>query len=450
MTLAVLSMLPSLVLGWMCARLLTQAQAGPQRWIRWTAEIGLGIGLGAAISSTLWLIELWSVGGGRIWTLSTELVLIALAATRLRRVTIDATHPADGWVWMLRGSGLAILILFVLQFWTAAAAMPDGDWDALAIWNLRSKFLGGGPQTWHVAVSADLSSRSHPGYPLLTSAFIARSWTVAGSYSAYVPQLIALLFPLATGLVLFSMLAWQRREALGWVAMLMLFAASGFTSQAAMQYADLPLAFFLLAALAALRWSWMREWDSRLLALAGVFAGFAPWVKNEGIPFVILMAAVIILKARGRSLGFFAGAAPGVLLTAVFKTAIAHSQETMFPDSAAVALARLGDLSRWMQVASSFGRCIGELGVLFAHPVVLFILLIFCVGLAPFREILRTWWLMLPIAGLLAIDFAVYLITSADLTWHLGTSNMRLIPQVWPAIVYLFVLMLRERPSFQS
>ncbi|HEV8147449.1 MAG TPA: hypothetical protein VGP79_13750, partial [Bryobacteraceae bacterium] len=45
--------------------------------------------------------------------------------------------------------------------------------------------------------------------------------------------------------------------------------------------------------------------------------------------------------------------------------------------------------------------------------------------------------------GLLAADFALYLVTTAELSWHLNTSNSRVILQVWPAIIFVAFLMLR-------
>jgi hypothetical protein len=50
------------------------------------------------------------------------------------------------------------------------------------------------------------------------------------------------------------------------------------------------------------------------------------------------------------------------------------------------------------------------------------------------------------IVGLLAADFALYLVTTAELSWHLSTSNSRVILQVWPAMIFVAFLMLR-RPA---
>ena len=50
---------------------------------------------------------------------------------------------------------------------------PQGNWDAWSIWNLRARFLAAGGIVAHRAWSPLLSS-THPEYPLLTSAFVAR------------------------------------------------------------------------------------------------------------------------------------------------------------------------------------------------------------------------------------------------------------------------------------
>ena len=54
-------------------------------------------------------------------------------------------------------------------------------------------------------------------------------------------------------------------------------------------------------------------------------------------------------------------------------------------------------------------------------------------------EIRRAWLFATPLA-LLAADFGIYLITMAELDWHLGTTNNRLILHVWPTVLFAYFL----------
>ncbi len=187
-----------------------------------------------------------------------------------------------------------------------------------------------------------------------------------------------------------------------------------------------------------------------MLALTGLAAGFAAFTKNEGLPFVLVVVVVAwwrAQKARRMTAAVWAlaGAVPGVVATLAIKM-MAQGSEAVFPKSAGQALRQMADPSRWMQVLGSFARNFGELGVWWAHPLLLIALLAVALGLVSKDEARSRAWLALPLAGLLAADFALYLVTTAELSWHLSTSNSRVILQVWPAMIFVAFLMLR-RPS---
>src|SRR5262249_42355093 len=105
---------------------------------------------------------------------------------------VDAQHSFP-WTWALLacfGIALAFVWYRVVQL---ATALPVGDWDAWAIWNLRAKFLAGPPGAWRFAVSP-LLDNSHPDYPLLLSSFVASVWKCAGATDTWAPAAVGLLF----------------------------------------------------------------------------------------------------------------------------------------------------------------------------------------------------------------------------------------------------------------
>jgi hypothetical protein len=475
MTMALLAALPAAALGWLLVRLMPLAQRWSPTWTRWVFEISLGAGLGLAITSVVYFALLHVGLLSRASILVVEFAAMAvLGAIVMRRSRVDARidigfedsaqpFPRSPWIWAPRvAAGLGLLCV-VMSFSETTAANPNGEWDAFSIWNVRAKYLAGGASTWHNAVSSDLAGgmtgAAHPGYPLLVSASVARVWTLMGdaapgSFDDGAPAAISLLFTLASCGLLFGAIARAAGELPAWLALVVLIATDAFTSQAAFQYADIPLAFFILGAVgllflahrAAGNVAQRSQWPRGTLLLAGLCAGFAAWTKNEGLPFALMFAAVALWRARRAAVWVIVGAFPGVLATIALK-AVAQGSEAVLPKTVAEALHKLGDPSRWLQILAGFARGFGELGVWWAHPLLLLVVLGAAIGVATKQEAWSRAWLALPIVGLLAADFALYLVTTAELSWHLSTSNSRVILQVWPAMIFVAFLMLRRPPE---
>ena len=125
---------------------------------------------------------------------------------------------------------------------------PQGGWDAFSIWNLRARFLLH-TATWKFAVTP-FPVGTHMEYPLLLSSVVARGWTYAGSPSPTMPIATAFVFAVGLVLLLVSTLALARGTSAGLLAGVVLLASPAFMTQAPSEYADVPLAFFFLAALA--------------------------------------------------------------------------------------------------------------------------------------------------------------------------------------------------------
>ncbi len=455
MTAAVLAILPAIALGWMIVRLLLPPIARPA-WIRGLFEISLGIGVGLGLTSCFYFVLRWAGAGGRGTVLAVEAAALAGAAWLLvrarRKEQDDSPPPGFSWTWALRTAAAVALILFVLGLGESIAASPHGEWDAWSIWNVKAKFLAGGAETWRDAFAADAAAKmfgaSHPGYPLLLSASVARLWTLTGDTSPEAPAALSVLFALATAGLLAGALAFLRAEPVGLLSVLVLLATGGFTSQASFQYADIPLSLYILATVALLASAAAANWPAGLLVLAGLCAGFAAWTKNEGLPFLLLATLVVLWRGRARSAAWMAaGAAPAVLLVAGLKLFLVRGAEAMFPRTAAETFAKLADPSRWLHIAASFARNVWELAVWWAHPILLLAALAVTLGVVTKKEAVSRLWLALPLAGLLAADFAIYLVTTADLTWHLGTSMSRLVVQVWPATLFVAFLLIRPPVS---
>jgi hypothetical protein len=397
----------------------------------------------ASPMAILAVLTLFAGGSGALWW-----------ATRRSGPVVHVARSGFPWTWVLLLGLVVASILVALGFSVASAANPNGDWDATAIWNLRARFMAGGTAVWRRAISAEVGGfmlgASHPSYPLFLSSFVGMLWALPGGFTTAAPTATSGAIAFAVMALLIGILAARRSLGLGLLAGLLLLSTELFALQSAAQYADLLLALAFLAALVLLDAAAAKPEAAprRLLIAAGLAIGFAPWIKNEGIPFTV--AALVLAAWRFRAYRWFwilLGSAPGLLATVALK-AMAQGREGMFPSTVGEAFTKLADPARWLQVFAGFGNAFLQLGPWWAHPVLLVILLTWALRFLPPAERGGRLWLWIPIAVTLASEFGTYLMTTADLTWHLGTSANRLVLQVWPTLIWLVLSTLRTPEEY--
>jgi hypothetical protein len=455
------SALVAFVIAWLVGycgvRLWLPSGAGSRRWTV-ALHAALGIGLGTGFTSCLyWLLVVGGAGTLPVAAGVELVVLAALSALVMRQrsaagpgVETAASSAFPLWIPAL---GLAVMLcLFVTAFLSVSDWNPQGGWDAFSIWNLRARYLLHSG-TWRYAVTP-LPVGTHMEYPLLLSSVVARGWTYMGSVSPLVPIGAALGFALALVTMLVSALALARGTAIGLLAGIVLLANPAFVSQAASQYADVPLAFFFAAALALISLGGESPSPARYLSLAGVFAGFAAWTKNEGSLLVLALAAALFVSswrsagwpsAARRSGAFLLGALPGLMLVLWFKVALAP------PDPLAAQLTlnlgqKLASSARWFQVAGGFLKQAWELYCLPGPALAILAATCGLLRLRPRRE--RTAGPLLAILIALAGYFAIFLVTKDDLDWLFATALDRLYMHLWPALVLAVFLLLRRPEDF--
>lgn len=445
----------SLTIGWLLARALTGKLWGSPKWASLLAQSALAVLLGPGIASIAGfaLFASRAATSGSIYTALAILVVGSGALWWLLRGAPPQSSAHDRrfpWVWGLAAALAAGCVLVVLDFSSATQANPDGEWDATAIWNLRARFLAGGPETWRRAISAEtggfMVGASHPGYPLFLSSLLGMMWTATGSYGPAAPAALSLLFSAGLATLLVASLAIQRSASLGLLAGLVLIASELVVSQASAQYADLLLGLAFLSTIVLLQAS--AESDSRFAMIAaGLAIGFAPWIKNEGMPFAIAAAAAALWRFKVRAVWVLAGSLPGLIAVGMLKL-MAEGREIMFPTTVAELFSKLATPSRWIQSLTGFGKGVFDAGPWWAHPVILVVALAVVLRFVPAAERRARIWLAVPIAGTLAAEYGLYLITAADLTWHISTSAGRLLAQVWPSLLYLTFSVLRAPEEY--
>jgi hypothetical protein len=446
-----------------------------ERWMKLFMSAGFGIG----IFSIAFFVERW-LGIVDILAADSCLITLLLAAylvARARRTSEDlpASKFADiklpNWLHRSLMASFAISILAALYATVLRAlARPHGDgWDAFAIWNLHARFLFLGGSHWRDGLSA-LIPWSHTDYPPLVPAAIAHIWSYIGHDDPIVPAILGLVFTVATLGLLVSTMAALRGITSAALAGITLASTPFFIEQGASQYADIPLSFFFLAAIALLHLFQQRSAHvpdgslTGLFVLAGVAAGFAAWTKNEGLLFLFafLVSQVAAVPSRrhppanesrlnaGRKLVILLIATtPFLLLSLWFKHFIAPSGD-LFSGPEAM-LHKILTPGRYWAILRWYIKDFVRFGNWVVPTTVLFVALSF---LSPSSGIRRAnpafRSSVLTLALTLCGYFAVYVITPNDLYWHLRFSLNRLFLQLWPTVIFLFFLSLSHQTSTES
>ena len=457
---ALLPVATAILIGYLLVHALRPlAGAGP-RWLVALFELSLGTGLGVGITSSIFFVlvvsgvaspaTILSLDAAVVATLGAMLCLRRSRAPSSGELELPTSAPAFRWNWALALALGAALAVELAAMSTVAQSNPHGQWDAWAIWNVRARFLAGPGEVWRNAISP-LLEKTHPDYPLLLAGFVGRCWKVSGNYDTSVPIATALSFFLATLGLLVSSLALIRSLSAGLLAGLVLLSGLTYVNQPMAQYADVPLAFYYLAALslAFLAWFSPERRKRVLLPLAGAAAALSAWTKNEGLLFLVVFCGCYALaewrisglkKAARHVLWLLLGALPGLILVGWLKLLLAPVADPVVRYSAHRVA---GGLARWTRIrwvlrqvfrnAIAFGSGI-------SHPLILLGVLAASLRFAlPERD--RGPALFG--AGTLAVVLGGYCFVS------LGSPTPfdRFYSQLWPAFLLVAFLALRTVES---
>jgi hypothetical protein len=353
----------------------------------------------------------------------------------------DAPQAAGRASWPMRALVLVNAAGAAAGFIATAHAFPDGGWDATMMWNLRARFFAGDPQPLQLVFDRALY---HSGYPLLVSGGVARLWILFGERSS-APLALGAAFAAACALALWAFARKCASPAAACLAAALLLGAPLFARIAAWQYADVPLALWVLLAVAFSAYGAERG-EPRAYAAAGLAAGLGAWTKNEGLLLFLCLAASVPLCAprelRWRAMAnFAAGALPLLALVAGFKLSPYPRTNYLFADQTrATALHKLADFGRWVEIAKAFAeqpfspRRWG-FGFWAVVPVLLLRLLRRGGAWTPVEK--HSW----TTAGLALLGyFPVYLITTWTLQLHLETSLDRLYLHIYPSALLAFAV----------
>ena len=426
-------------------------------------SLSLGAPIGLGIASCLYFICLSLVGPNlAVIAIVEGIFIIAAVGLGLRaKPAASELTWADGpagarYLTVLVG---AAAVLGLTLFLAHSATKPHGEWDAWSIWNLHARFLYRGGALWKNAFSNRILW-SHPDYPVLLPGLISLCWTLARAESTLAPIGVAFVFTFATAGLLISALGILRGRVQAFIAGALLVGTVEFVEVGAMQYADVPLSFYILASIVLLCLQDRHPEDRRYTILAGLSAGLAAWTKNEGLLVliaVVLARAIAVLRfgKRPAALVRQAGAlAAGLVfplaVVAFFKLRLAPPNDLASTRPSDI-VAHATDFGRWVTAIQGFGvraLLFGDIPVQgqivrgFLIPISLVLLLYWLLVRFKVEERDRSSvaTATLAVALMLAGDFAVYVLLPNDLVWQMSTSLDRLFLQLWPAGLFAFFL----------
>jgi len=406
-------------------------------------RLALSWGLGAALTAgSVWLLgwaglplSVASVGG----TLVAASGLALLLARGRRPVPEPAGPPAVGPPRASEGPaarlafGLLLAALTALALVTAALSVRAGAHasDAHSIWLLKARVvaLDGGFDGLYWRDWPDGHDRR--GYPPLVSLLGAWVHLLAGRIDDGLVKLVFASFHVALLALVYDVLA---RHLARWMAALATLglALTGMTIVLTVWgVADLPLAFFLLAALHALRL------DARGAAVAGLLLAAAAFTKLEGAVAALLVAALAAGGVAGtrRALRLLVAPAAVVLLWLLFLRARGIPL-LVGPGADVEAAARFG--ARLAVATSGLLASALRPGWLNAWPLFVVALALLAAGRAP--RACGRWALV--VLALLAADALVLGLQAGNLPWLVGVTGTRLLYHVYPAAYAVTVLAL--------
>ncbi|MBI4914889.1 MAG: hypothetical protein HY825_03505 [Acidobacteria bacterium] len=342
-------------------------------------------------------------------------VALALVAASRRRRTEPRSQEPTRLRW-IEGSLLAVAAARVVWL---AAAWPWGQpwgWDFYAVWGLKARHLVATGGLWRYLSAAAELPFSHAEYPLLLPAHLAAvSWPAGSGFLAALPDAVLAAAALALWWALW-------REPLGPVpaaALTLLLAWPGdLWGGHLVGLADRPVA--LLAGFAAtLVALGVRERDVPVLAVS--LAGLA-LLKNEGLPFAVVLALAALVRRRDSR----TASALALALTPAVAWRLAVSALGLLGD-------RLGGLTLPADGTAHLAMLLRGLWLVASTPDLL--VPVACGTAAALAALaVRGARVMaaavLAQAGLLAA--AVYL-GPYPLSWQIGTALPRLVVQMLPA-----------------
>jgi len=348
---------------------------------------------------------------------------------------------------------LGLLFLFLIPITSEAKLFPMGGWDAWSVWNLKSRFLFLGGDSWQNMLDPILW-RSSPHYPFLLPLMNVWGWIFSQSPIYVIPMVNSIIFTFLTVGFLYSSLKSFTTPAIAFLAALVMVTLPTFNSLGTNQYSDVILSFYLLGSLCCLLFAIERKKSSYAI-LAGICTGLLMFTKTEGTIAGMLIALFVayycvMQKTQKTSvrlgMTFFVTLFIASLPTIIFKLFYAPANITfingLFSQTHPATFLRLKLISGFFFFA---------LGSEKWHSVwiILLIGIILSKGKC-FKGTILIFPLFLYFYGLI-VGFYYWINTYFEILWFLTTTMTRIMFTVLPiTIFWVFYSVWRDQNKFQA
>jgi hypothetical protein len=325
----------------------------PRRWI-WVLAPAAGFGLSSFVAFLF---------RRPMFTVESFLVLVCLIVWVKRRRIAGFSLPflsSRSWrppalsLALMGALGLAMAGMMIQVY-----RLPHAAWDGWAIWNSHARLIYRDGQQWENKIQYTF----HADYPEFTPMIAARFWRYLGHEVPEAGAVVGVLLGLSAVALLGMAVSELRGSTPGLLLALTLLATPSYLEHASNQYADIPLAFFILSTVALIcLHSEQERADGRLLVLAGFMAGCAGWTKNEGLLFIVAVCTVLLLPSltdrsviSRRFVPFFAGLLLPLAVIIFFKATIAPQNDIIGAQSYERAILRTSDINLHSTILKNFG-----------------------------------------------------------------------------------------------
>jgi hypothetical protein len=428
------------------------------------------------------------------------IVLVPEGTSGVTHIGISSGYIKTGIAVLMTLAFFAGLWTIGAYLLSQAKIFPEGYYDAWHMWNYKARIIAQGQENWRWFLYVPAGEVGHQEYPLGFSVLLARLFLANGRFDPILTSAVGVGAGILAPLMVWAAATRAKGFILGACAGLLVLAFPFSIIQAAWQYADSPLAVLFLATVA---WHYFYCRNDRPFTPAsraawigyGLLLGSMLWTKNEGLVMAGALVFLTFLADCTRALGIdksFAYRLSQGLPTLIKHTAqplaspIASAQSLPGVIKASIRQCQAwGVGSRYFWLAIPFlTLCALHLYVKLSAPEATDLIkdqaldkqfhgllqldrvkIIIDFTLDSIFSLIDRYALIAAAAGLLLLGLdrrksrmwppaiytltlilvslaygATFLFTPYDLKWHLSTALSRLMLQLWPVLVFTFIL----------
>jgi len=427
------ALLPRLLLGFCVVHFIWNATD----WKSLLVKVFLSAGVGFGVSSLFGFLWIWLS-----LPLTVYAILESVFAIMLTGWMVFAHRPSFQkmterldltWVLILAAG----VFLFAMNLAIYSLQYPHGRPDAWINWNVVARFVYLGGADWQATF---LRQFDHPDYPFFMAVTNAITWVFVRAESTWGPIAFHFVISIFTAGLLFALVNHLRDFKQASLAAILFMSLPFIVDQGMRQYADLLLAYLMLAA-GGLTFLYLQTKEVRIAILAGLMIGLGSWAKNEGLAAILgisLIWVLTALKKEGRLAfwNYIFGLAFPLLVVFLFKLFLAPSNDLI--SAGGSSLGKILDFGRYVTILQKAGEMLLNLSGIPLPLIGLIILIMMLTGRSAVH--VNGMWMFGVVIGLqLAIYFGIYVLTPLDLTFHLKTSLDRLFLHILSmAFLWLF------------